>query len=155
MYCFILLSDHIPLTVNTLLYTDGIIKQVLCVLQHRTCSRLWSKGRLAPPMRTACSCSTSSCPTSTQLCRLCFATCRSVAAASTPTSMTTARSASVCWAPGSARWALFYRFMCVQVCLSYWLGGQRYNNNLQFDSSGCWHLIKMWRSGVSNLPKPI
>lgn len=84
-----------------------VCHELLCFLWHRTCSQLWSKDRLVPHTRTVCSCLTSSCPTSTQLCRLCFATCRSAAAASIPTSMTTARSASVCWGPGLERWVCF------------------------------------------------
>lgn len=75
---------------------------------HRTCSLLWSRVRPVRPMRTASSSLTSSFPTSTHLSPLCFATCPSAAAGSTPTSTTTARSASACWAPGLARWVLFW-----------------------------------------------
>lgn len=120
MFCFILLSDHI-LTVTSfhrLHPSENLSKNFFCFLRHRTCSQLWSKAQLVLPTRTVCSCLTSSCQTSTQLCRLCFATCRSAAVASTPTCTTTARSVSVCWAPGLARWVRVYRLMYVQIwCL--------------------------------------
>lgn len=91
-----------------------------CILGHRTCSQLWSKGRPARPTRTDSSYLTSSCQTSTQLCRLCSVTCRSAAAASIPTCTTMARSASACWAPGLARWVLqvyvMYRYNAKTTC---------------------------------------
>lgn len=120
MYCFVLLIWSYSLTVTSLLrmkhsllnYTDcthhKTCQRDLCFLPRRTCSQLWSKGRLVRPTRTVCSCLTSSCQTSTRLCRHCFATCRSAAAASIPTCTTMARSVSVCWAPGLAKWVLFY-----------------------------------------------
>ena len=113
---------------NYVAYVRHKVFFVLCILGHRTCSQLWSKGQPARPTRTDSSCLTSSCQTSTQLCRLCSGIFRSAAAASIPTCTTMARCASACWAPGLARWVLQNIQGCswtsVNIHLSIWSRNQ-------------------------------